>query len=146
MQFRHGGLTLELPNDWMDQSTLLFVAPPTSENVMSTHKVAEQSEAISINFVLAPGDVKALLAEQAEALGANDPGFEILEEGAFSCGLGEGWSYVQRMTIQGIPVRQLTVACPVGPIAVVATAAAPDGRFDDARERLHEILMSISTG
>jgi len=146
MQFRHGGLTLDLPDDWIDQSTLLFVAPPTREHVMSTHEVAEQSEAVSINFVLDPGNVRDLLSEQATELRRMDPGFEIVEEGPFSCGLGEAWFYVQRLSIHGIPVRQLAVACPAGQLTVIATAAAPDGNFDAARERLRGILESMSAG
>ncbi len=145
MEFRHGGLRLDLPDGWLDQSTLLFVAPPTRESTMSTHRVVEPSEAVSVNFVLDPGDPKALLAEQARSLAAADPDFEVLEEAPFACGLGDGWCCVQRMAVRGVPVRQIAVACAVGPVAVVATAAAPESSFGASRARLRAILESMRT-
>lgn len=128
----------------MDQSTLLFVAPPTRETLPTAAKVREQAEAVSINFVTDPsGDPRKILAEQARELEQLDAGLRVLDEGPFTCGLGEGWSYVQRLTLQSVPVRQLVVACSVGPLTVVATAAAPDSRFEGARERLAAVLASL---
>ena len=135
MEIRHGGLALDVPADWRDQSTLLFVAPIEDGE--------RASEVVSVSFhagAIAPRD---LLRDQADQMRAMDPALEVIGDGPFDCALGEGWSLVQKLTLDGNPVQQIVVACPAGGTTVMATAATSPDRFADRLEQLKSILNSL---
>jgi len=146
MQIQHGALAIDVPADWQDQSTVLFVAPRTEESLTTLSTVEQPTEAVSLTFVTDSDDPKRILERQAESLRKMDAGFELLGEGPFETALGSGWSYEQRFDMGGSVVRQLAVACRVGPVVVLATGAAVDARFDRHRNQLAAILASLKLG
>lgn len=141
---RHGGLEVDLPGDWEDRSSLLFVAPASDASLPVGNKVEASREAITIDFTFGDGrDAKVILEERAAGLRKIDPGFEVIEQGPFECGFGEAWCYEQRLTLGEVRVRQLAVVCCVGPVAISATAAASEERFGAVRPRLEAVLRSL---
>ncbi len=144
MEIQHGGLLIDLPHSWSDQSSLLFVAPREEESLPTTAAVQRPTEAVAVGFVLAESrDARAILTEQTAQLAAAEPTLEVVAEGPFSCGLGPGWSQTQKLTVGETAVRQLSVACLIGHLAVVATASAAEARFKRCEEQLSSILKSL---
>jgi hypothetical protein len=146
MKIRHGALAIDLPAEWQDQSTLLFVAPRQTETLATTATVEQPTEAISVTFVTDDDEPQGILARQAESMTKLDAAFEVLKQGPFTTALGEGWCYEQRFEMGGSVVRQLAVACRVGRVVVVATGAAVDARFERHRDKLTTILASLQIG
>jgi hypothetical protein len=149
MELRHGGLVIDLPEGWSDQSTLLFVAPPPAlvGAVPAANAVAQPTEAVSLRFAVAGGrEARALLEEQTAALRRTDPALSLVEEGPFSAPFGRGWRVVQRLSLGGIALRQIAVACLRGEVALLATAVAGDAAFARAEETLLGILGSLRAG
>jgi len=150
MLISHGALRIDVPTEWQDQSTLLFVAPRKQEMLTTLTPVEQPTEAVSITFVTDDDDPKGVLARQAEALRQADPTFEVLAERPFDTKLGSAWSYEQRLDMGGTVVRQLAVACRVdsdgGKVIVLATGAAVDARFEHHRKKLVDILASLDVG
>lgn len=140
---RHGGLEVDLPGDWEDRSSLLFVAP-SADSLPEGHKQDPAREAVTIDFTFGEGrDPRLILEERAEGLRKIDPGFEVIERGPFECGFGRAFCYEQRLTLGEVRVRQLAVVCCTGPVVISATAAASDDRFDLVRPRLETVLRSL---
>jgi hypothetical protein len=133
--FRHGGLCLDLPVDWADRSTLLFVAPPSDEGSLP--------EAVSIRLAYSDDDPRAVLAAQEAQLRALDPELERVSEGAFASALGDGWQSEYRLCLEGVEARQIGVACATDELLVFATASAGAERFDAVADRLRTILGSL---
>lgn len=148
MKVRHGNLGLEVPDSWSDQSTLLFVAPlPEAPALPMLRAQDEPTEAVSVAFRRAQGkSAQALLEEQAQALSTMDEGFVVLSSGPFSSGLGPGWKITQRVLMGGAALRQISAAFVLGPVAVIATAAASDARFERVEVALTQVLRSLSAG
>ncbi len=145
MQLRHGGLTIEVPDDWEDRSTLLFVAPRDTAELPTVAAVQRPTEAVAIAFVRVKSgetaeDVMRSQAEQARAL---NPEFEVSDAGPIDSALGSGWCQTQSLTVFDMPVRQLSAAFVVGPVAVVATASAAESRFARCSEMLSSVLRSL---
>ena len=144
MRLNHGALGIDLPPDWRNQSTLLFVAPRPKLNLPSTAEVQQPTEAISISFYYDTQSPQALLGQQAEQLGQVHPGFAVIDDGPISSGLGDGWRYTQDLDMDGTPVRQIAAAFAIGPVTVLATAATVRETFEARREELTQILCSLS--
>ncbi|MBI1946853.1 MAG: hypothetical protein HYS27_14250 [Deltaproteobacteria bacterium] len=140
---RHGGLLLDVPEGWADQSTLLFVAPPEVGAAPTANRSVQATEAIAVRFAVGETDARQVVQAESAALTAADPQATLLSEGAFSCGLGSGWQVVQRLTVGGVVLRQLSCAVTVGAVTVVATATAADARFDKQRAQLERVLASM---
>jgi hypothetical protein len=134
MKMRHGAIALEVPADWTDRSTLLFVGPPLESG---------SSEAISMVFVES-GEPEEALERQAEEIRELDPKLQILARERFEGKLGSGRCLLQRYLMNGIPVRQLVVALPLpsGGL-VIATAATTEARFIKEEAALRRILSSL---
>lgn len=145
MRFRHGGLALDLPEQWGDQSTLLFVGPPEpAGNLPTMASSGGSGEAVQINFYFADGaSPEVFLEAQLAMVKEVDDELEILERGPFTCGLGEGWQVVQRLVLDGFVTRQIVACVFRGEAAIVASAVAAEGRFGAVRGRLQDILASI---
>ena len=134
VEVRHGGFALDLPEGWSDQSTLLFIGP-TGDGF---------PDAVSVKFSLdAPATPRAILDAQAAQLGMVDPDFTVLDDGPFHCGLGDGWRFVQRLTLDGVVMQQITAAVIVGGVTVIATASAGEARFAEQEAKLVEVLESM---
>ncbi|MBI3178680.1 MAG: hypothetical protein HYZ27_03410 [Deltaproteobacteria bacterium] len=143
MSIRHGGFVIDIPTDWSDQSTLVFVGP-RPVHLPTTAAVDPVSEAVAVSFVPgAKSEPKEILATQSAQLGRADPTFEVVSDGPFPCGLGEGWRYTQKLTVDGQQVVQLSVACRAGDVMVLATGAVDAGSFALCEARIAKILASM---
>jgi hypothetical protein len=140
VRFRHGPLELELPEGWADQSTLAFVAPAEAPRVLTTAAVTPPTEAVQINFVAGAPD--SILEAQAAELG-EEHRVEVLERRDFSCALGAGRLFHQRMTLAEQSLDQLVFAVAVGDATVLASAACATERFAAKRATLEGVLASI---
>ena len=146
MKIRHGALQIDLPEDWSDQSSLLFVAPRDKHPARTAHPTQQTTEAVALNFVDAQGqDAQTILRQQSETLGAADPSFRVLAEEPFACRLGEGWLVTQTLTAADVTLRQLCLAVVIGRIVILATAACSDARFARNEAELRSILQSLET-
>ena len=143
MEVRHGAIVIDVPNEWEDRSTLLFVAPQPQSNLPTANEVHDSTEAVSVRFVMGSDSAEDYLAAQAAELAELRTGHELQAQGTFACGLDGAWHHVRRVEVAGQRLRQLAVAAPLGPMLVVATAAAGDARFDFVREQLTAILSSL---
>ncbi len=141
---RHGGLAIDIPDGWADQSTLLFVAPRLEPNPRALHTELRPTETVSVRFVLGENlDAKELLAAQIDAMKVTDPDFAVVASGAFSSGLGAGWQQTQRITVGGVALKQLATATVIGPVAVLATATSSEARFPLVESALLATLSSM---
>jgi hypothetical protein len=146
MEVRHGGLILDVPEGWADQSTLLFVAPPDvqAQSAPTANKSVQATEVVSVRFMFGQHDeARAALKGETEAMAAADAQFAVISEGPFTCGLGEGWRIVQRVHVGGIALRQISCAVVVGAVTVLASATAGDARFEKMQAQLDQVLTSM---
>ena len=143
MKLQHGRLTVDVPPGWADQSTLLFVGP-APDVARTTTRVTQPSEAVAITFAGAgDDDARAMLGQESARLKKVDPELTVVEEGAFACGLGNGWSTVQRYRLGSTMLRQISVCVVHGPVAVLASASAADAAFDKKADTLWGVLRSL---
>jgi hypothetical protein len=145
MRLRYGIITVELPKDWRDCSTLLFVGPPTERDASlpALNRQSPSAPSVAVQLVKHDGPPDALLARQIAELTRLGSTYELLGEGAFDARAGRAWSCSQRIQIDGRWVRQLSVAISLGGAAILATASATAELFELARERLEGIIRSI---
>lgn len=142
MKISHGGLGLEIPDDWTDASTLLFLGP-AKESTDSSKKNAR--EAISIHFAETDGqDAKEILEQSFEVTKKQEPSLEILEQKTFVCSLGEGWQMLQRLQVGTDAVKQYSACCVRGQLAILLTAAVSEDDFGGCQKRLLTALESLS--
>lgn len=146
MRIRHGGLSLDVPGHWRDESTLLFVGIPTAPPVATIHPVNEPPEAVAVTLNRDAGDdPRAYLRQEAAQVASADDGFELLDEGAIEADLGTGWHQVRMMTIAGERVGQIAAAFALGPVMVCATGSARALVFEQRRPGLMDVLCSLRT-
>ncbi len=144
MEVQHGGLIIDVPEGWSDQSTLLFVAPRDSQTAATVAKVAVPTVAVAVRFRGSDGlDAVAVLAEELSGVRAADPDAVELEAGPFSCPLGAGAFRVVRLRVSQAPLVQITAAVVLGPVCVLATASAAEARFSRVRDELLRVLQSM---
>ena len=144
MEIRYGALVIDVPADWSDQSSLLFVAPASANDLPSTVKVEEPVETLSLRIV--PHDdqtAQQMLDREEEKLLAVAAKPEVVEDAPFTCPLGNGWQRVHKVKIAGAPLRQICVVVVVGRLAVLATATSGEARFARVRPQLEHALASL---
>lgn len=145
MKLQHGRLSIDVPPGWSDQSTLLLVAPPDETSAPTASSVHHATEAVAVHFIIAgDDDARALLGQDIERLQKLDAELVLVEQGPFTCGLGEGWSTVQRYRLGGSVIKQISVCVLVGPVAVMASASTTDGGFDKKAPALWNVLRSLA--
>ncbi|HEY4220582.1 MAG TPA: hypothetical protein VGO62_04550 [Myxococcota bacterium] len=144
MQVRHGGLVLDVPSDWLDQSSLLFVAPRAASTLPSAVKVSSPVESLAVRTVVVDAGVsaRALLDADNAALASVDASADLVSEGA----LGAGYQRVHRVTLLGHPLRQVSFALVVGELAVLATATCAEARYASVKAELEAMLVAIRVG
>jgi hypothetical protein len=146
VRIRHGGLSLDVPGHWRDESTLLFVGVPQTPPMVTVNAVEEPPEAVAVTLSRDAGDdPRAFLREEAARVQEGDEGFALLEEGPLEAELGTGWHQVRVMTVAGERVGQIVAAFALGPLMVCATASAREVVFDRRREGLLAVLRSLRT-
>lgn len=145
VRLRYGIMTVELPKDWRDCSTLLFVGPATERDaaIPSLIRQSPSAPSVAVQLVKHDGPPDALLAKQIAELSRLGAPYELLGEAAFDAAAGDAWSCSQRIKIDGRWVRQLSVAISLRGAAILATASATTELFELAREKLESIIRSI---
>ncbi len=144
VSIQHAALAIDIPDEWKDQSTLLFVAPPPAPADYADARPKVPGQAIAVRFVDAAGrSASDYLKEQHAAAVATDPASRLVNESEFRCGLGSGRIMEQELTLAGYRLCQYSACVILGPIAVLATASCGAGASADERAKLVERLKSL---
>lgn len=140
---RHGGLVVDVPAGWTDQSTLLLVAPPAPA-LPTVRAVSEPVESVTIRFIAAAGRSAAdVLRDEVAGLARTQAAATVVEEGAFACGLGPGARLEATVDLDGLVLRQLLAAVVAGDLVVLAVATAAEARLPRVRQQLESVLASL---
>jgi hypothetical protein len=132
----HGALTVDLPDDWGDRTTLMFTAPEGADRGV-----------VSLNVQRVEADTaQGVLLRQLEELKQVDEGFKVLSQGELKCGLGAGAFTEVTLSLAGVPVRQILGVVVRDGLAFRITASAQAQHFDAVSARLWEILRSVRVG
>lgn len=147
MQVQHGRLSVDVPADWMDRSTLLFVGPPPAAPTVAATRVAQPS--LSVTFARAPkgeprGAARAVLDDELEGLRAMNVGLEVLGFEDFTCAFGSGVASVHKVSLDGVTLRQIHAVAIQGPLAVRAVAACGEADFAMLEHTMRGALASIA--
>lgn len=153
MKIQHGALAIDVPKGWTDESTLLFVAP-ASPPLPTVKDVVRASGSVLITFRRVEG--RAPLEEARQIVDANlaglrgqalgDAGLIELERGELDTGIGRGATSLHRLTLAGIPIRQLELVVVVGRTAVCAVASCGEDEWAARGAELRSTLASLSIG
>lgn len=145
---RHGRLEIDLPSQWLDESTLLFAAPAKEDASAALSPRAPQAYRSHVTVSVEPnpgghGSDGYLRAMGAALLRA---GLESIERRLvpFRCAAGEGHLVERQILLDGQAIRQWTLALVKGPNVVVATAATSEGRASLDEPVLLGALSSLS--
>jgi hypothetical protein len=129
---RHGGIDVDVPDGWSDQSNLVFVAP------------GESPETISIRFTAVEGkSARELAHAEIAALSRLESHVQLTSEGAFMTGLGEAYRVEIRVLLESVPMTQVVYAVIIEPLAVIATATAMTDSFEATREKVEKTIASL---
>jgi hypothetical protein len=140
---RHGGLVVDVPASWSDQSTVLLVAPPAPA-LPTAHPVAGVSETVTLRFVTTQGrDAARILRDELEALLGLQAQVELGEVQPFACGLGKGARLDATVALDGLTVSQILACVVVGDSAVLGVGTCAATRKDTATASLAQILGSL---
>jgi hypothetical protein len=149
VKIQHGALALDVPKGWTDESTLLFVAPPTA--LPTVHDAVRAGGSLLVTFRRAEGkapldEAKAILDENLAGLKQHDAQLVELERGTLATGIGEGATSLHRITLANAPIRQLELVVVVGRTAVCAVASCGEDEWSAKGAELRAALASLSIG
>ncbi len=136
------GLEFEVPNDWRNESTLVFSMPPDDLNIpMAMQKQETHSTA---NITVSWEEAKGLSAQEFLNLRLAQipqifPGFERQEEG----NTNEGMPYVQYKVPAEPPFIQLVCVKPAGDRLVCITGTAMETTFAKVRTQFFKTAQSV---
>ncbi len=144
LTLRHGELSISLPNGWTDQSTLLFLGPPTHASLPTLTPTKEPPAVVSVRFLQThEPDPREVLADECRKMQQLDPTFAVLSQGPFQSGLGEGWHLLQKSALMGSEMRQLVVCFCLERTTILASAAVGASSFDEMETTLRGVLESL---
>lgn len=139
---RHGRLTVNVPADWEDESTVRFASPPSPD----ADKASFRS---TLSIGLEPvGEVGQTSRSVLERLG------DVLRQSGVECE-DVTWSegkigdhpatIVERVVTMmgGAKAHELMAAAIVGEEALIVTAASSDKRWSAERAALEELLAGV---
>jgi hypothetical protein len=132
----HGSLTLDLPNEWADRSTLMFAAPEGADH---------GSISLTVNRIEAESAASVLKRTFAELERVVEKA-RLVTQGELQCGLGKGAFYDVAFELAEVPMRQILGVVMRGGLAYRLTASVVAERFDAQAPRLWEILRSVRVG
>lgn len=140
----HGDLVIDIPSTWVDQTTLVFVAPvvPTADGKAKT--MTQVGESVTVRFGRLPqgGAVAVLAAERKSQLG-HDPALRMIVEEAITTKLGAGHLAAWKTTPFDVTLVRMAVAVAHGDAYVLAIATTTAEAFASARGRLLDIIGSL---
>ena len=144
----HGRLTISLPGDWRDRSTLLFIGPHTAS--ASAPLQAGAAAAFQSNIVITveskPEGIetpKAFLEQMSDSMHAAGVDVQRVDSTPFPLGEQDGWCIALRVDVEGTVMRQLVVATFCDELAVVATGSTEESMHAEQIELLREILATV---
>ena len=140
----HGDLVIDIPSTWVDQTTLVFVAPmapPPDGKPRSTTQVAE-SVTVRLGRLPPGGAVAVLAAERKTQLG-HDPALKMIVEEPIKTQLGAGHLAAWKTTPFDVTLVRMAVAVAHGDAYVLAIATTTADAFAGARGRLLDIIGSL---
>lgn len=141
MELRHGKVKLDVPDDWLDQSTLLFVAPRGDAEPVPAPAV---TPTLTVRFAFgAHVSPSELIELELSKLQVIQPSAERLWQGPFESPLGTGQMHHVRATLVDVAIEQLAVAWVVGELGIVACASCGSRELERERPRLEAMLRSI---
>jgi hypothetical protein len=139
----HGGIALDVPAHWADQSTLLFVAPPPPA-LPTAHAVAGLAETVTVRFVQTAGRTgEQVIADELAGIADVVSDLQTVASAPFDGPLGAGQRVEVGYALDGLGVIQVLVAVPVGDVTVLAVAIATAARRDVALPLLNAILATL---
>ncbi|MCK5689133.1 hypothetical protein KAI87_07680 [Myxococcota bacterium] len=147
MKINHGGLEIDIPETWFDQSTLMFVGPVAQESASPTaKKMTRAPESVTVQFLAGTDedDIESMLRFGVAGMQAFDPAYEDLRRFTMQTGLGEAQGVERKLSLGGMELRQIVVAAPFGGAYIVASATAAEASFDFQKKELERILASLS--
>jgi hypothetical protein len=143
---RHGGLVVDVPETWTDQSTLLLVAPASGPTLPTTRAVSEPVETVTIRMLAKDArSLAEVLQDEVAGLQRMQAGARVVDEGAFSCGLGTGARLELVLDLDGLALRQILLAAGQGDVVVLAIATTSEARLERTRAQLEAVLSSLRT-
>ena len=140
---RHGGVVVDLPDDWADRSTLLFVGPTPPSPTLQKQRVAQPS--VSMTFVRASKSAREILEDELEGLRAMSLGFALASVEPFTCAFGDGVISRHRLELDGVSLVQLHAVAVRQTVAVRAVASAGELDFARLEPVLRSVLASLRT-
>lgn len=145
---RHGRLRMDIPSDWADRSSLVFISPPQSEPSigLSGKKASEYHNNINVNFEPQPEDVDSTqeyLKSVSESL--REAGMDFQDFGLTSITMGgyEGSCIERRVMLGDVWVRQLTAVAFMGDFMIVATTSTSEAVHKQELPKLRKLLESV---
>lgn len=141
MELRHGKVRLELPDGWLDQSTLLFVQPRAQVETVPAPAVTSN---LSVRFAFGAGlSARELIEAEMSKLELVQPSLERIASGPFESPLGAGWHEHVRASLLDVAVEQLAVAWVVGDLGIIACCSCGARELKQERPRLEAMLRAI---
>jgi hypothetical protein len=134
MQLKHGRLTLEVPEDWVDQSTLLFVQRRADPEPVPAPTV---TPTLSVRFASGTGLTPQGLVD------LETQGLERVGAGELEGSLGKGALVHVKVTLLDEPIEQLCAAFVVDGLGVVACAACGAREMKRERPRLEALIKAL---
>jgi hypothetical protein len=131
---KYGRLTLDVPDGWQDESTLLFVTPPAAGMAAPLSGRAAESFRANVSVSVQPlveGDPtepRAYLEAATALLRAHGAAFEDAGASSITIGGRAGWAMERVLEHGGRLVRQLTAVAIADGRAVIATASCEASR------------------
>jgi hypothetical protein len=147
--FRHGALTIDVPQDWRDASSVAFVSPSTHAPGVPMAPGARPTgyhPNLGVSFERLPQGVaspRAYLEQTAEQLRAADVGFVELSAGELSLAGQPGWCSERRFLAGEVVCRQLCAACFLDGQLLVAAGTVAEAAPREAMEQLRAMIRSI---
>lgn len=141
MELRHGELRLDLPEHWLDQSTLLFVEPRAGVEPVPAPAV---TPTLSVRLAFGTKlSAQELIEAETRKVEIVQPQLQRLQSGPFESPLGSGWLIHVRAALSDVPIEQLAVAWVVGEAGVIACAACGAREMKEQRPKLEAMLRAI---
>ena len=146
---QYGRLTLDVPDDWTDASSLLFVMPPSQG--LAAPLSAKPAGTFTANVSVStepleagdPTEPQAYLEAATALLKQSGAQFEDAGASAIKMGDRDGWAMERVLEHGGHVVRQLSAVTIVDGRAIIATASCEASRAPADLPKLRSFIEKI---
>jgi hypothetical protein len=150
-EIRHGKLSITVPDDWSDRSSIVLVAP--AESGLTAPQTGKPAPRYAPNVVITfvPNDGAATsardyAAEMGRALTEGGVRHKEIASAALALGDDEAWSVTRELDADGLLIQQQTVVLLRPSFVVIATATLERSAARTRSELLGGILASLRLG